>query len=185
MKLQDGISRIRVGSAPSKVFQHWEKTLDNKAKKITCIGQDCPLCKLGHQPTIRYQMKILDKVDPDSPQAKILETGASVIKQISHCVNDPELGDPTQYNLKITKSGIGRDTRYMVLASPKKYPLTQAEINMLDNLPSIQEINKELSAEEITKLPLQCFQDDNAEFTTPNPSGRDKTSALSDWDALN
>ena len=188
MKLQDGQSRIRVGSVPSKVFQHWEKTTLGKVRKVTCIGKDCPLCKLGHQPTIRYQLKVLDKADPDSPQPKILETTSSVIKQISNCANDPEFGDPTQYDMKITKTGVGLETRYTVMASPKKYALTDAEVNMLNNLPSIQEINKELTIEEMKELPLACWVDEdlsrNDDFGTPQPTGRDKTAAASDWDAL-
>ena len=190
MRLQDGQSRIRVGSMPSKVSQHWEKTVSGKSRKITCIGKDCPLCKLGHQPTTRYQLKILDKIDSDQPVPKILEVGVSVIKQISNCAKDPEFGDPTTYDLKITKQGVGKETRYTVMASPKKYELTEAEINMLNNLPSIRDINKELTPDEIRALPLACFANDDISrnnddnFSSPNPSGKDKSAAASDWDEL-
>ena len=61
--------------------------------KITCIGKDCPLCAIGHAPSARYQLKVLDKLDPEDPQAKVLETGAAVIRQISNYANDEDYGN--------------------------------------------------------------------------------------------
>ena len=93
MKLQLGKNVIRIASNPSRIFQHWEKTTDGKLRKITCIGDDCPLCAIGHQPSARYQIKVLDKIDPDDPQAKVLETGSAVMRQISNFANDEDYGD--------------------------------------------------------------------------------------------
>ena len=93
MKLQPGKNVIRVASNPSKIYQHWEKTFDGKLRKITCIGKDCPLCAIGHAPSARYQLKVLDKLDPEDPQAKVLETGAAVIRQISNYANDEDYGN--------------------------------------------------------------------------------------------
>lgn len=167
MKLQPGKNVIRVASNPSKIFQHWEKNFDGKLKKITCIGKECPLCAIGHAPTARYQLKVLDKLDPDDPQAKILETGAAVIRQISNYVNDEDYGPPTEYDIKIQKEGIGRETRYSVTVSPHKRPLTDREKALIDQLPDIQDINKELTKEQILNLGLVALDAENDDFSNP------------------
>lgn len=187
MKLQAGMNRVRIGSRPSKVYQHWEPTLAGKQMKVTCIGNNCPICKLGHQPVARYQMKVLDKVIVDQPEAKVLEIGNSIMRSIANCANDPEYGDPSNYDIRIQKEGVGKETKYSVLASPKQIPLTDAEKAILAGLPSMSEINKELSAEDIMKLPLKCFHtDDDLKNTSSNDniSGRNKEAAATDWDSI-
>lgn len=168
MKLQLGKNVIRIASNPSKIYQHWEKTTDGKLRKVTCIGNDCPLCAIGHQPSARYQMKVLDKLDPDDPQAKVLETGAAVIRQISNFANDEDYGNPLEYDMKIQKEGIGRETRYSVTASPKKHPLSSREQALIDQLPDIQDINKELTKEQILNLGLAALEEDNDDFAEPS-----------------
>lgn len=191
MKLQAGDNRIRIGSGPSRVYQHWETTASGKPLKVTCIGDNCPLCQLGHQPVIRYQIKVLDKQVQDDPQPKVLEVGASIMRQISNCAKDPEYGDPTKYDIKIRKDGVGRDTKYIVMASPRRSDFTEREEKMIASLPSMSEINKELSADEIRKMPLQCFNNfdsshtEDDEFSSAsNITGRNVDAAKTDWDAL-
>lgn len=199
MKLQLGKNVIRIASNPSRIFQHWEKTTDGKLRKITCIGDDCPLCAIGHQPSARYQIKVLDKIDPDDPQAKVLETGSAVMRQISNFANDEDYGDPREYDMKIQKEGVGRDTRYSVTASPKKRPMTEREKNLIDQLPDIQDINKELTKEQILNLGLAALEEDNDDFSAPGISKNNdqfdgpiqdaspqqrRSAALSEWDNL-
>ena len=167
MKLQPGKNVIRIASNPSKIYQHWEKTFDGKLRKVTCIGKECPLCAIGHQPSARYQLKILDKLDPDDPQAKVLETGAAVIRQISNYANDEDYGNPLEYDIKIQKEGIGRETRYSVTASPHKRPLSDREKLLIDQLPDIQDINKELTKEQILNLGLVALDAENEDFSDP------------------
>ena len=207
MKLQPGKNVIRIASNPSKIYQHWEKTFDGKLRKVTCIGKECPLCAIGHQPSARYQLKILDKLDPDDPQAKVLETGAAVIRQISNYANDADYGDPKMYDVKILKEGVGRDTRYSVTVSPKKIPMTEREKLMIEELPDIQDVNKELTKEQILNMGLEALDSTNDDFSDPNqgnyntpgqyntngfnqapqqgftPQTR-KSAALAEWDSL-
>ena len=171
MKLQPGKNVIRVASNPSKIYQHWEKTVDGKSKKITCIGTGCPLCAIGHVPSTRFQIKVLDKLDPNDPQPKILETGATVIKQISNYANDAEYGDPSNYDIKIQKEGTGKETRYAVTASPNKNPMSPREQALINELPDIKDINKELTREQILNLNLIAF--DENQMSMP-PSGNNQ-----------
>lgn len=185
MKLQLGKNVIRVASNPSKIFQHWEKTFDGRLRKVTCIGKECPLCNIGHQPAARYQLKVLDKLDPDDPQPKVLETGAAVIRQISNYANDPDYGDPTGYDLKIQKEGLGRETRYSVTASPKKKPLSDREKMLIDQLPDIQDINKELTKEQILNLGLAALDADNEDFSDPQTGNYNRPGQYNTPSSLN
>ena len=183
MKLQSGKNVCRIASNFSKVNTHWEKTRDGKQKKITCIDTNCPLCKLGHTPSTRYQMKVLDKTDPDNVEAKILEVGATVIRQIIGFAKDEDYGDPTQYDIKIQKEGTGRDTRYSVTASPRRSEISTHEQELVDALPSMEEINKILPADEIKKMNLDCFDNDDDDFGSSEASAK-KSKALDDWENL-
>lgn len=194
MKLQSGKNICRVASKPSKVVQHWEKTVDGNLRKITCIGEDCPICKAGHAPSVRYQIKVIDKMDPDAPEAKVLEIGASILRNIVGFVQDDDYGDPTKYDLKIQKTGTGRDTRYSVTASPHKNSITEEEKKLLAEIPSIEEINKPLSVEQIYNMNLECLANSSTDdFGTPSSSSSSssaskpassKSSAVDDWESL-
>ena len=201
MKLQIGKNLIRIASNPSKIFQHWEKTTSGQMRKITCIGKDCPLCAIGHAPQARYQLKVLDKLDPDDPQAKVLEVGPAVIRQISNYANDEDFGDPMTYDIKIFKEGAGRDTRYSVQASPKKSDLSEREKILINQLPDIQDINKELTKEQILNLGLEALDSTNDDFSDPNLGNYNqpnqyntdqqssnmqqrKSSALTEWESI-
>ena len=193
MKLQAGKNVVRIASMPAKVFQHWEKTVSGQSRKVPCTGDDCPLCKMGHTANARFQIKVLDKIVPDQPIAKILEIGPAVMKQITNFATDEDYGDPTQYDLKIQKEGVGQETRYSVTASPRRSPLDSHDQALIDALPDIAEINKPLTQEQIDRLNLKCFavesdldnggfqSDDDFNNITPNQR---KSQALNEWDNL-
>jgi hypothetical protein len=195
MKLQAGKNVVRIVSNPSKIYQHWEKTNDGKMKKITCIGADCPICKIGHTAQVRFQMKVLDKIDATDPQPKILETGATIIRQIGAYIQDEDFGHPSKYDIKIQKEGLGRDTRYTVTASPHKSEITEREKKLIESLPDIQEINKQFTKEQILNMGLTCFDtgdntdlSDDDDFAPPSQSFKNsspkKSQALEDWENL-
>ena len=184
MKLQSGKNICRIASNFSKVNTHWEKTRDGKSKKVTCIDTNCPLCRLGHSPSTRYQMKVLDKTDPDNVEAKILEVGATVIRQIIGFAKDEDYGDPTKYDIKIQKEGMGRDTRYSVTASPRRSEISKHEQELIDTLPSMEEINKILSVDEIKSMNLDCFDNDSDEDFDSSEVPAKKSQALDDWENL-
>lgn len=56
-----------------------------------------------------------------------------------------ENGDPTEYSLKITRTGSGFDTKYNIEASPKKIPLEEIDkdaTTLLAKVDPIEMINK-------------------------------------------
>lgn len=156
LKLQPGENRMRIVGKPSLIEIHWEKGLDGQTKKVICVGSGCPICKAGHAPQRRYQIKVIDRTDA---VVKILEGGATVFNAIRAYAMDPDYGDPTRYDIKIKKEGSGRETKYTVVASPKQSDLTDEEARKVDESKSLAEINKPKSIEEIMQMGLEVLSD--------------------------
>lgn len=63
----------------------------------------------------------------ESKTAQIMKLPVTAYRQIAALATDDEYGDPTNYNLKITRTGTGLETKYSVVASPKQMPLKDVE----------------------------------------------------------
>lgn len=97
----------------------------------------------------------------DENAAQVLQLSATTFKTIQGYANDEDYGDPTTYNLKITRNGTGTDTTYAIIASPKKTVLTpeqKLEVNKitLTNVKGLEHA-----------LPLSQVQDGN---NAPKPA---------------
>jgi len=194
MKLQPGKNVVRIHGAPHKSKQHWEKTLSGGLKKVICLDNKCPLCALGHRPTTRYLMKVLDKTDPDNEEAKVMEIGVQIVRQIDGFYRDDDYGDPELYDIKIMREGVSRDTKYSVTASPRKGEISAREKEMLDAIPDLNTIDKVYTPEEIKEsLDLVCFtpegataaveEDDDFAMAASNKPASSNP-ALDDWENL-
>lgn len=155
IKLASGDNKMRVVGKPSMINLHWENDLTGKNKKVICPGAGCPICKAGKAPQTRYQVQIIDRVDG---KVKVLEQGTQVFNAIKAYAMDEEYGDPTKYDINIKKSGSGRDTKYTVMASPNKRPLTDDEQKAVSECKSLSEINKAKTIDEILQMGLQIFE---------------------------
>lgn len=135
IKLENGENRIRLVSKPENYQVHNQK-IEGKFRSVKCEGTDCKLCAEGNKPRDRYAWVVLDRSDG---QVKVYECGWMVFEQVLNLARDEDYGDPTQYDLKITKTGEGLDTNYTVIAVPKKTALTAEEKEKLEeaniNLP--------------------------------------------------
>lgn len=66
--------------------------------------------------------------DVEAEQIKVLNLPMTAYKQIAALARDEDYGDPTQYNLKLSRTGTGPSTAYTVTPSPKKSdPMTLSE----------------------------------------------------------
>jgi hypothetical protein len=61
----------------------------------------------------------------DENVAQIFQNSARFFNNLAAYAKDEEYGDPTQYNIKVTRKGSDTNTEYTVVTSPKKYPLPQ------------------------------------------------------------
>ena len=197
IKLETGKAgnRVRVVSKPSKIDVHWEMTPEGK-KKANCSGAKCELCNHGAKAQPRYQLLVLDKTHWDSkngygsegPKVKVLETGISVMKAIREFALNEEYGDPTKYDINIRKEGSGKETRYSAVPSPKKSELTEEEKEAIAAAPSLKDLNKIPTTEELIAMRFEILSDmnpdsDDDEFGSAEPASKAKESSSdSDWD---
>lgn len=185
IKLQPGENRMRIVGLPYETEIHWEETIDGSKKRIVCLGVGCPICKVGHVPQKKYQVLVIDRTDN---KLKILEGGNSIFKQIKDYAMDPDYGDPSKYDIKIKKEGSGRETRYTVVAAPKKSDLTSEEQALLDGAKSLSEINKPKTLEELAQMNLRVL---DASAGSDDDWGTENSTSISgasisgdDWDDL-
>jgi len=189
LNLKDGENRMRIVSNPSAIDVHWEKDTEGNNKRVICSGNsDCILCEHGSKVTSRFQLLAIDKSNWDGKTksyrgdigVKIVEVGKSVVNQIKTLAQDSEYGDPRNYDIRITKTGSGRDTRYTVIGSPTKSHLTDEEKAAVENAPKIAEVNKILDREEIMKLNLNILKNVDADFE--GTSSTSDSNSDEDWD---
>lgn len=154
IKLQTGQNQMRIVSKPSLVDVHWEKSVDGSTKKLTCLGRECPICKAGKVPMQRYQVKVIDRTDG---KVKVLEGGTTIFNQVKNLAMDPEYGNPEMYDIKVTKSGSGRETKYSILPAPRKTELSPEESKAVEESKSLAELNKAKTPQEIAEMALECL----------------------------
>lgn len=195
LEVGDKGNRIRIVSLPSKISVHWEEIAGGGKRKFNCPGAKCPLCNAGRPIQTRFQMLVLDKGTKeydvrnkaylDVPHVKVLETGSGIIQKLKALANDEENGDPTKYDIKIIKSGSGKQTKYDILPTPNKTELTAEEQNAVNNSPSIKEINPPSTVDQIMNSNCLCLKDNganaNEEATEEKPKSKD---AFDDFDGL-
>lgn len=168
---------LRVASKPSLVEIHWEKDINDKPVRVVCPGVGCPICAVDIKPQKRYMFKAIDREDG---KAKIVETGKTVVDGIKALATDEDYGNPANYDIKIKRSGTGRETKYSVIAGKNSNPITAEEKEMLSTMKSIEELNPIKTKEEILALGLKCLCEDfEGDDTEASPS---KDNKKSDWD---
>ena len=155
LKLKAGQNQVRLVSNPYECQVHWEDTVDGTHKRIVCNGQGCLICNAGHTQQKRFQVLVIDRNDGE---VKILEGGNAIFNQIKTYAMDPDYGDPRNYDIKITKNGSGRDTRYTVVPSPKQFPLSDAEQKKVSETKTLAELNKPKSNEDLLSMNLEILQ---------------------------
>lgn len=193
-KLQPGENKMRIVSKPSLVEIHWEKDLQGQSKKVVCPGAGCPICKAGHAPMSRYQIKVIDKganvYDAknkeyrDGVKVKVLEGGSTIFNAIKALAHEEDFGDPTKYDIKIKKEGQGRETKYTVLPNPNKFDLTKEELTAVESSKSLAEINKAKTIEEIMGLGLECLAGSMADLDVDDFNSSSNNSEDDDWEDL-
>ena len=73
---------------------------------------------------------------------QVMKLPKTALQQIFELARDKDYGDPTKYNLKITRTGEGFQTKYKVTPVPKKSNVPQAVQDQLDKIDPIEVILK-------------------------------------------
>jgi len=61
----------------------------------------------------------------ETESVQVMKLPKTAYKEIAKFGKDPEYGDPQEYNLRITRTGKNFDTKYDIVASPKKQKLVE------------------------------------------------------------
>ena len=171
------------GYGKTSLIAEWAK---QSKKKVICTGVNCPLCKRGRIPMTRYQVLVINR---KTNKVEILEGGPKIFGEIKQYTKDEDYGDPTKYDFKIKKEGSGRETRYTVMAAPKKSDLTSDETIMIQASKSLSEINRIKTTEEIMAMGLVSLSESAFDLEDNSAkSSQDSSSDLEvsddDWDTL-
>jgi len=132
MKFEVGTSIVRIVQDNFEdAWVHYFNDKDGKNSRVVCLGKGkCPVCETGAKATHRFYFNVIDRKEQKETkktEIKIMECGKMIYEQIRELALDEEYGDPTQYNLKITRKGEKKSTKYSVRASTKIYDLTEDE----------------------------------------------------------
>ena len=115
--LHEIATRRKQNSHHLKAYFGWLDWKDNKPLRFPFKNKPEPVD--ASKPVRHFwAMAIYDYKDK---QVKILEiTQATIQKAIETYAKDQDWGSPTDYDLKINKTGQDKNTEYSVVASPKK-----------------------------------------------------------------
>src|SRR5687767_14412833 len=128
LTLEPGDNRIRIASEPAEVVLH-EITKDGKWATQECEGEACELCAKGKPKKFKYAYRVINRKDG---KVYIYEAPAGVFRSIQDYALNEEYGDPTEYDITITKRGEKLNTTYQIIASPKKSVISDEEAEMLE-----------------------------------------------------
>lgn len=140
-KFNKGTTRIRIMSDSITGYQDWK---DNKPYNTK---EQMPALTAERNPK-HFRAFVVYNYDAQSIQVLQL-TQKSIMDAIYNLYNDEDWGDPKQYDLKVTKTGDGMET---------KYALTTGQKTAVD--PKIAELYKK------TPVNLNALYDGTDPFTT-------------------
>lgn len=124
---------VRVMSEePISRWSHW---IPSAKRSFTCIGKGCPVCEIIKQDkangaTARYgssKRHSLIVWNYGTQQIEVLEQGNDFFQTLLTFVEDPDLGDIRDYDIKITRRGTKKDTTYTIIPCAKKNVGSDAE----------------------------------------------------------
>ena len=126
MKLKDGPNNIRILSSAIVGFEYWNT--DNKPVRLrenpSVIPVDIRLDEKTGKPTAIKHFWAFIVYNIDEGHIQVMEiTQAGIQEDIKALADNPKWGDPKGYELTITRTGSGLETRYQTMPCPHS-PLT-------------------------------------------------------------
>lgn len=127
LKLEDGANKIRICTKALEVGYHEDKS-GGKYSTTVCLDEACELCKAGKPKKYKYAFLVINRKDG---KPYIYESPITVFRQIVAYESNDEYGDIRMYDITINKEGVGRNTTYTIIPSPKKSELSDEEVKMI------------------------------------------------------
>ena len=138
LKSKDQQARIRIAAAPYRELKVWPA---GEGKKQPIAAEMVQNLTPGQWMTVMrdpnfdvneiFHFAVIDRADGI---AKIFTTTGGVYGQVKSLAEDPEWGDPKQYDITVTRTEQPGKNYYSLLASPNKSQLTSEELAKVDGL---------------------------------------------------
>ena len=119
MKLEDGDNNFRILSKASVGYEYW--TEDNKPKRSKTKWAEVPSdikMRDGKATSIKHFWNFLVYNYKLKAVQSLEITQATVMKALTALVENPKWGNPTKYDITITKTGKELLTKYSVVPNP-------------------------------------------------------------------
>lgn len=130
MKLTEGEHRIRILSAPIIGWEDW--TADKKPVRFK--RNERPLKPINENVPVKHFWAMIVYNVKDHRIQILHITQATIRNSIEALYRDEDWGNPVNYDIKITKTGEGKETKYTVNPIPHK-PLGQSVIDLFNEHP--------------------------------------------------
>lgn len=126
LKLKDGETvKLRIASEPAIFETEAERDdPDNPGQKKTVI-------------TTRYGWLVWNQ---ETKTAQIMQQSATFFKNLAALAQDEEWGDPTGYDIKISREGTELDTKYSIVPSANREPLDSEAREVLKNIDLLEKL---------------------------------------------
>ncbi len=138
LRLNEGPNEMRILTKPFQYILHRYKREDDTGygQKINCSstrenGGDCPLCKAGDKPKLRWLIGVISRT---TGTYKILDIPYSVYADIKKLAISNRWGDPTKYDVDIVVDKKGGSTGYYSVQPISKEPLSAADQQIKDSV---------------------------------------------------
>lgn len=118
--------RIRIVSKPITGYSYY--SVWSNGKKTQIHSKECPdklispaINKFTNKPEIAQEFWAMKVYNYNTKQVELFETTKTPIKTaILALARDPDYGSPKNYDIKIKKTWVDKDTKYSVLPAPAK-----------------------------------------------------------------
>lgn len=136
-KLEKGSNKFRIVSKPILGYLYWNN--DNKPIRMKEYPSDLPLdIRVEEGQTPESNIKhfwALTVIDRDDNGIKVFEiTQKSIMRSLKALFDNEDWGDPSGYDITVTREGDKLLTKYEIHPSPPK-PLTKEDERMVKDTP--------------------------------------------------
>lgn len=120
LPLKEGENLVRIVEGPEVFKTHWVQTAHYpKGIGLKCPGsQICPLCQMGEGTQERAMFTVIDRSAKGKVEVKLLDAPKTVAIGLKSLALNPNWGDPSRYDVTITKDSTGNFTRYTSVPNP-------------------------------------------------------------------
>jgi hypothetical protein len=161
--LMPGENRVRILSQPEAYASHYIQS--EKKFGICTMGADCFFCQKGISKSHKVMVYIVDRVDEEVKRADLPWSVFKSVAELSQSA-DYKFEDLPPYDIIITKTGEGMETRYSVVPGRNEEPITEMQKNNLSLMPDLSEV----LLKRMSKNPSKSEEEDVPDFlkeTTP------------------